>query len=83
MSHIMPLVKTIGPYEFRFYSRGEANEPPHIHVRRGDLEAKFWLAPTVRLAHGGRFRLHELNDLARLVEEHQQEFLNAWHEYFE
>jgi len=79
----MPIVKRIGPYEFRFYSRGEAGEPPHIHVRRGRLEAKFWLAPTVRLARGGRFKLYELNDLAHLVEENQQEFLNEWHEYFQ
>ncbi|MBI1927794.1 DUF4160 domain-containing protein [Candidatus Poribacteria bacterium] len=77
----MPLVKTIRPYEFRFYSRGEANEP-HIHVRRGRLEAKFWLTPVVRLARAGRYRSHELNDIARLVEVHQQEFLEAWYEYF-
>lgn len=79
----MPLVKKIGAYEFRFYSRGEAGEPPHIHVRQGRLEAKFWLAPTVRLAHPGRSKVHELNELARLVNENQQEFLNAWQEYFE
>lgn len=79
----MPLVKKIGAYEFRFYSRGEAGEPAHIHVRQGRLEAKFWLTPTVRLARAGRFKVHELNELARLVNENQQEFLNAWQEYFE
>ena len=78
----MPLIKVVGPYEFRFYSRGEANEPPHIHVRSGRLETKFWLFPIVRVARAGRFQLHELNGIARLVEEHQQEFLEAWHEYF-
>ncbi|MCL4859811.1 MAG: DUF4160 domain-containing protein [Caldilineaceae bacterium] len=79
----MPLIKSIGPYEFRFYSRGEANEPPHIHVRRGRLEAKFWLGSPIRLARPGRFRQHELNDILQLVEYHQQEFLEAWHDYFE
>ncbi len=79
----MPLVRSIGLYEFRFYSRGEANEPPHIHVRSGRLEAKFWLTPSVRLAQSGRFRPHQLNEIARLVEENRQEFLNAWQEYFE
>ena len=78
----MPLVKTIGPYEFRFYSRGEAGEPPHIHVLEGRLEAKFWLTPHVRLAYAGRFRPHQINDIARLVEAHQQELLHAWHQYF-
>ncbi len=79
----MPLVKIIGQYEFRFYSRGEAGEPPHIHVRSGRLEAKFWLTPMVRLARAGRFRQHELTEIAHLVEENRQEFLEAWHEYFE
>jgi hypothetical protein len=78
----MPLVKTIGPYQFRFYSRGEANEPPHIHVQRDRLEAKFWLTPVVRLARPGRYRTWELNDIARLVDANQQEFLEAWYEYF-
>lgn len=79
----MPLLKTIGPYEFRFYSRGEVNEPPHVHVRRGRLEAKFWLSPTVRLARGGRFRTHELTQIARLVQENREEFLDGWKRYFD
>ncbi|MCL4831789.1 MAG: DUF4160 domain-containing protein [Caldilineaceae bacterium] len=78
----MPLLKTIGPYEFRFYSRGEANEPPHVHVRRGRLEAKFWLLPGVRLARGGRFRTHELGQIAQLVQENREEFLDGWKRYF-
>lgn len=79
----MPLVKVIGPYEFRFYSRGEASEPAHIHVRRGKLSAKFWLSDPTRLARGGRFREHELNAIRRMVDENRQEFIEAWHEYFE
>lgn len=79
----MPLVKIIGPYEFRFYSRGEVTEPPHIHVRRGKLVAKFWLAEPIRLARAGRFREHELNDIRGMIQEHRQEFIEAWNEYFE
>lgn len=56
---------------------------PHIHVRRGRLEAKFWLTPVVQLARGGRYRPHELSDMARLVEANQQELLEAWYEYSE
>ena len=79
----MPLVKVIGPYQFRFYSRGEANEPAHIHVRRDKLSAKFWLSEPIRLARGGRFRDHELNVIRRLVGENRKEFIEAWNEYFE
>jgi len=44
----MPTVLRSGPYRFYFYSH-EPNEPPHIHVDRDDLSAKFWLNP-VQLA---------------------------------
>jgi len=40
----MPTVLRSGPYRFYFYSH-EPNEPPHIHVERDDLSAKFWLDP--------------------------------------
>jgi uncharacterized protein DUF4160 len=40
----MPTVFRSGPYRFYFYSH-EPNEPPHIHVDRDDLSAKFWLDP--------------------------------------
>jgi hypothetical protein len=78
----MPLVKKIGAYEFRFGSRGEQNEPPHIHVWRGGAKAKFWLRPVVDLATYQRFKRHELNEIERLVYEYQQEFLEAWDEHF-
>lgn len=36
----MPVVFRSGPYRFYFYSH-EPNEPPHIHVDRDNLSAKF------------------------------------------
>lgn len=78
----MPLIKRIGAYEFRFYSRGEAIERPHIHVRRDRSQAKYWL-DAVELARFRGFAMHELSQIQRLVELHRDEFLEAWHEYFE
>ncbi len=40
----MPTVLRVGRYRFYFFSN-ENNEPPHIHVKAGDDEAKFWLDP--------------------------------------
>ena len=34
----------VGPYRIYFYSH-QPNEPPHVHVDRDDLSAKFWLDP--------------------------------------
>lgn len=76
----MPTIKRIGPYRFFFYA-GDRAEPPHVHVERENRVAKFWLNP-VRLQSSGRFRPHEIRHIQRLVEEHEKEFLEAWHEYF-
>ena len=76
----MPTVLRIGPYRFHFYSR-ENNEPPHIHVERENMEAKFWLRP-VSLARNHGFAQAELNHIENLVEEHCQKLLDAyiqWH----
>ena len=76
----MPTVLRIGPYRFYFYSH-EPNEPPHVHVDRDDCSAKFWLEP-VALARNLGFAAHELVKVERLVVEHKQELLEAWHVYF-
>jgi hypothetical protein len=76
----MPVVLCIGPYIFFFYSQ-ENNEPPHIHVRREKKKAKFWLEP-VELHSSAGFPPHELNKLAKLVEENCNLLLEAWNDYF-
>jgi hypothetical protein len=75
----VPNVLRSGPYRFYFYSH-ESNEPPHVHVDRDDLSAKFWLDP-VELVRNLGFRPHELNRLERLVQENRRDFLEAWNEH--
>ena len=77
----MPTVLRTGPYRFYFWSH-EPDEPPHIHVDRDNLSAKFWLEP-VDMARNRGFRPHELRNIQRLVEEHQAELLEAWHDFFD
>jgi hypothetical protein len=72
----MPTVMRVGPYRFHFYSR-EGNEPPHIHVAREEMEAKFWLRP-VSLAINYGYGAAELRDIHRLVEQHCQKLLDAY-----
>ncbi len=69
-----------GPYRFYFYSH-EPNEPPHIHVDRDDLSAKFWLNP-VQLAGNFGFRARELREIQSMVRDSRQRFLEAWNEFF-
>jgi hypothetical protein len=76
----MPTVFRSGPHRFYFFSH-EPNEPPHIHVDRDDLSAKFWLRP-VQLARNFGFRAHELREIQSIVTDHQERFLEAWDEFF-
>jgi len=73
----MPTVLRSGPYRFYFYSH-EPNEPPHVHVDRDDLSAKFWLEP-VSLARNFGFSPKELGRTQRLVIQHQAAFLETWY----
>jgi hypothetical protein len=76
----MPTVLRSGPYRFYFYSH-EPNEPPHMHVDRDDLSAKFWLDP-VQLAGNFGFRAHELREIQSIVTANRIRFLEAWDEFF-
>ncbi len=76
----MPTVLRIGAYRFYFYSH-EPHEPPHIHIDRDNLSAKFWLEP-VALAKNIGFRAKELRKLELLVRENQTKLLESWNEYF-
>ena len=76
----MPTVLRSGPFRFFFYA-GDGGEPPHVHVERDDCEAKFWLDP-VRLERSHGFRRQEINRIRALVDEHQQQLLESWHEFF-
>lgn len=76
----MPTLLVVEGFRFHFFSR-EGNEPPHVHVRKADAEAKLWLQP-VRLAFAEGFNPSELRRLRELTFEHQTEFLERWNEYF-
>ena len=77
----MPTVLRIGPYRFLFYS-SDRGEPPHIHVKRGFSEAKFWLEP-IRLESNSGYPPHELNVVEKLVTRNREFLLKKWHEHFD
>ena len=60
----------------------DRTELEHVHVERDDRVAKFWLDP-VRLQQSGGMRPCEIRRIARMIEENQAEFLEAWHEFFD
>ncbi len=76
----MPTVLRIGAYRFYFYSH-EPNEPPHIHIDRGNATIKVWL-DNGEVAKSRGFRAHEIGGILTMVDEHRDRLLEAWHEYF-
>ena len=76
----MPTVLQLGPFRFYFYA-GDVGEPPHVHVERDDCEAKFWLDP-VRLEDSRGFHRKEINRIRDLIEEHREQLMESWNEFF-
>lgn len=76
----MPTVMRVGRYRFFFYSN-EGQEPLHIHVQAAEDEAKFWLDP-VSLAANHGFRSRDLTEIEQLIEDHRDQLIEAWNDYF-
>ena len=76
----MPTVLRVGPYRIYFYSH-ETGEPPHVHVDRDSLSAKFWLEPP-ELARNVGLGATELRRVQSVVSEHRSVLLEKWHGYF-
>jgi len=76
----MPTVLRIGAFRLYFFSH-EPNEPPHIHVDRGEATIKVWLDP-VEVSKSRGFRAHEIREVVEMVVANQTRLLEAWHEYF-
>ena len=76
----MPTILAVEGFRFYFFSR-EGHEPPHVHVQKGDAEAKYRLQP-VRLEFSDGFNPAELRRLRELTFEHQAEFIGRWNEHF-
>jgi hypothetical protein len=55
--------------KFRFYS-SDMQEPPHVHVFRGEKVAKIWLDP-VELSSNQSYNQPELNRILQLPRANQ------------
>lgn len=76
----MPTLLQAEGFRFFFYSN-ERHEPPHVHVEKGDGEAKVWLQP-VQIAYSHRLTPAELRRVRELTFTHQAVFVERWNEQF-
>ena len=72
----MPTALRSGPSRMYFFSH-EPNEPPHVHVDRDNLSAKFWLHP-LALARNFGFPPRELRRIRSVIEQNLEKLLEAW-----
>ena len=79
----MPVVFRSRGFRFFFYANeGRPREPTHIHVERGERQAKFWLHPEVSIAYNDGFDARALRELMRLVEANRERIEKAWDTFF-
>jgi hypothetical protein len=79
----MPVVLRQGGLRYFFFSNeGAPREPPHVHVKGGGRDAKFWVEPEVSIAETFGFNSRELAAIMSAVIENRELILRAWHEHF-
>ncbi len=79
----MPVVLRYKGYKFFFFSNeGIPREPLHIHVRKGESIAKYWLEPEIKLADSFGFNSSELKEIFNVVFENKDLIERKWYEYF-
>ncbi|MCO6187384.1 DUF4160 domain-containing protein [Rhizobium sp. L1K21] len=76
----MPTVLRKYGFRFHFYS-ADGTEPPHIHVDADGKRAKIWLSE-LEIAKNGGFNPQQMRRILSIIEEHRNEILEAWNEYF-
>lgn len=76
----MPTVLMVLAFKFGFYSND--HEPMHVHVTKGDCEARVLLEPEVRLDWNRGFKAQEIKKILMLTEKYSDVLKEAWIDYF-
>lgn len=75
-----PTIVRDGQFRLFFFSREERRI--HVHVAHPDVEAKFWLAPSIQLAANVGLTQQQTRQAQAIVEAHIQEIKDAWRSHF-
>lgn len=78
---VSPTVFRSGGMRFFFFSREEPRL--HVHVEGARGRAKYWLEPSVELAHNRGLSRSELAKARRLVIRHERQIRQAWRKHFD
>lgn len=79
----MPAVFHKDGFKVFFYSNeGDPREPIHVHVKKAEATAKFWIEPAVAIAWSRGFNASTLAYLTELIGNRRAEIERAWNAYF-
>jgi hypothetical protein len=77
----MPTILFI--HGFRFYFFMNEHEPIHIHVAKGQNEARIILVPLIQISFNKGFKKNEMRIIIHLIIEHYETIIEAWHQTFD
>lgn len=75
-----PRALLIDGYDFYFFSNEE--ERMHVHVDKGEDEAKVWIEPKIELAENHGFSPREIKFILKTIEEHERAIRKKWNDHF-
>ena len=76
----MPTLFTVFGFRFLFYSND--HEPIHVHVIKGNTEARFQVQQEVKLLDNKGLKPAELKLAESLVEENKEMIVERWKVFF-
>ncbi len=79
----MPKIFIRDGFKFFFYSNeGNPREPLHVHIKKGEKNAKFWIKPEICLAENYGYSSKEINWIEEQVVEEIKLIEDTWNEFF-
>lgn len=72
---------TVNGYRFHFYA-SDKDEPPHVHVSRGEGYAKIWLEPNIEPQYFYKYKAREQREIAKIAEENADYLKEKWYDFF-
>lgn len=75
----MPTIFEIFGLRFFFFS--DDHNPVHVHVVKGDDDAKIQIEPEIQLIYNHGLKARDLRRALELAEMYKDEIISVWHEY--
>lgn len=75
----MPTIFEI--FGLRFFFFAEDHEPMHVHVVKGDDDAKITIEPDIELVYNHGLKAKDLKRALELVKMYKDDIIEVWNKY--